>query len=598
MKIKISKILPVGIIYLGLILLFFFYFLERIKTETTDIEGIAVYEKYMMATPSIPRKIKRLDLNHSGITLSFSQQNPLLIYTDDNIRHKAYVESYEQAEESLFVYFTNHVTLMLRPDEDASLLTIIADIPKTFPAINTLVLPMKVMDDYSFEETELTYKISRKEEEYHLKLNENYSYSPEKKTITLSVANDHVPVLTIAPLAASEVPVAEKWYSLGGKNIKTNLSSSQADFIKKSYRAWQTRFNTQTGRWKMKGSSESFSEEALAAYLAETARDGKLTIALQRRLLNLQKTAPSHFSHLTAPYIGDIVNKVKKWKTEEAVTIKNLNEMIRSGNISLFDTNIADSIIPKLITRNIPEMSVQNISEETPLNNLYNRLNFLVTIANSGQKEQSITNAIKSVTDIMMQKLQFTEETIFFADNNRADLFKNFQTALLIIKASEYHTNEFCKPVGEAVIHNILNLSDNQGFIPANYSFDDSSYSESYIGPEKLYPYITDNPNVAKEKVFGNVTAWSMGNNFHMTITDKEVNLKSTFPKGQVEYLAVSGIKPLTPTTVVRFHNLKWRPDRNFQKYEDGYYYDVSSQTLYIAIKHKTLTETMRIMYE
>ena len=44
-------------------------------------------------------------------------------------------------------------------------------------------------------------------------------------------------------------------------------------------------------------------------------------------------------------------------------------------------------------------------------------------------------------------------------------------------------------------------------------------------------------------------------------------------------------------------NGIRWNGDPNFQRYYAGWYYDQANETLYLKIRHRVKTETIRILY-
>jgi hypothetical protein len=66
------------------------------------------------------------------------------------------------------------------------------------------------------------------------------------------------------------------------------------------------------------------------------------------------------------------------------------------------------------------------------------------------------------------------------------------------------------------------------------------------------------------------------------------------FPPGAIHHIVIRGIKKFN---VLYMNGIRWNGDPNFQRYYAGWFYDQANETLYMKIRHRAETETIRILY-
>ncbi|MCG8452208.1 MAG: hypothetical protein MI717_03375, partial [Spirochaetales bacterium] len=63
---------------------------------------------------------------------------------------------------------------------------------------------------------------------------------------------------------------------------------------------------------------------------------------------------------------------------------------------------------------------------------------------------------------------------------------------------------------------------------------------------------------------------------------------------GSIHHMAIKGVKPFNRLIM---NEIRWNGDPNFQRYHSGWYYDAQTETLHIKKRHRTKSETIRILY-
>ncbi|MCK5736928.1 MAG: hypothetical protein KAH21_10635, partial [Spirochaetaceae bacterium] len=90
--------------------------------------------------------------------------------------------------------------------------------------------------------------------------------------------------------------------------------------------------------------------------------------------------------------------------------------------------------------------------------------------------------------------------------------------------------------------------------------------------------------------------SWSLTGTERFTLrsTPRETTISMDFPTGSIHHIAIKGIKSFN---VLYMNGIRWNGDPNFQRYYAGWYYDQINEILYLKIRHRQKTETIRILY-
>ena len=107
---------------------------------------------------------------------------------------------------------------------------------------------------------------------------------------------------------------------------------------------------------------------------------------------------------------------------------------------------------------------------------------------------------------------------------------------------------------------------------------------------DMLVEYAAKNGKMSKEAVAGLLEIKGL------KVSENQIDISVRFPVGESHYLVIRGIKPFTR---IQLYGMDYRTDNRFETYNSsGYVYNSSTQTLYLKIRHKSETETVRLFYE
>jgi hypothetical protein len=186
-------------------------------------------------------------------------------------------------------------------------------------------------------------------------------------------------------------------------------------------------------------------------------------------------------------------------------------------------------------------------------------------------------------------------------EDGSIDLNLSVTAGIFLVTEAQRNNDSVYQSIGRQLIISALGYADDSGMIPEKIYFEGSGevVREGLIAPEKLYPRIVNSPayprhvSLAKELGSG---SWAVtgAEKFTLRSTPRETTITMDFPAGANHHLAIKGIKKFN---VLIMNGIRWNGDPNFQRYYAGWYYDEVNETLYIKIRHRVKTETIRILY-
>lgn len=577
------------------------------NVERIEVEGLEVVEKSFLEMPLIPKKIKSLNIKHRGITFNISYTRPVSIISDDGLERKSHIINTEVVEDSLIVNLKNGVKLHFKVDNFGDRLTVSSDIPKVFPTIKKLNIPFKINPEYSVERTELSHKFFNEDDEFHLKLNDNYNIGDKKRYIKLLAENDKVSTLTFSPLDAKQLPIAEQWYM---KHRDTSLE--KVDVLKERYlskvlktvnRVYDSMlFNSELERWQNIPARGKVSENSAIVYLAESVGKNGYSDKLER-IKTVKNRYPRFFGFNSSPFLGNIVTLGKSGFDEDFRQLQNIESMIRTSDSRLFNTEIPKHFFEKnqFPNEKLEEIINNRNKESLNLKQLSITLNNMMMVLKSGSNSSESIDSVKEITTIILSKIKWDETGLYLVENlESSSQLLNLKTGLQLIDASQYEVSEYCKPIGEALVSTFIKNSKSNGDIPAYYDLKSQKSSEEVLNGADIYLLLSESKNLPHYYIDKGIKAWTISDSITIKKNSKNTTITISYPvKNKKDknshHMVISGVSPYKQ---LNYKGQPWRAAKDFEKWGVGYYYEQDTQLLYFMPSHKYSREKILITYE
>ncbi len=607
---KIFKVSTLfSIIYLGVIFSFFYNFFTNDETKVYNLNGLVMTEVSSIEYPLIPKRIRSFELKYKGIDFEISSKTPIKIVSDDNIKRSSKVISVGFSGNNVELKLENSIDLVFRVDNYGDRLTVISNIPKVFPTIKEIVFNFHLTPGYQLEEGDLSYKISNSVEEFHLKLNDKYyiKNSSNSREIHVVAQEDKVSTLTFSPLSASDLPLAEQWYTRNRVEYNQSVDSSISTYldntelkINQIYN--RISFNTDTEEWRNIPKLSDISENAIIVYLAAAMKNGRYSENILK-IKEIKRRYPNIFTYASTPFTGNIVLNGKSGEIKETERINEINQLIINSDKSLSSTWIpeyyfdGESINISSLENFINNMDKKNQNLESLIISLQN----LVKILEKGTTISRTTDSLKEITDLILQKIKWDKTGLYLVDNSLVTQQElNYKAGKLLIDASQYATSEYSKPVGEGLIQTFLSNSNQNGEISELYNIESGEFSDKKLRPENLYLLLSDNPYIPHYFQSMGIKIWTISDSIVVSKSKKDIRITITYPvdsdsEVNSHFLTISGIPAYSN---LYFKGKLWRPDINFERWGVGYYYDDLAKILFFEPNHTKPREEIVITYE
>lgn len=615
------KILRISSLYILSYVLFIALFLviayNRTETKKENIGDLVFTERAFSHRPLFPRTLKSVDINFKGISFDISRRKPVIVKTSlDEVVRKSMLLRSEATKDSITLFLENDIEIRFSINPLEEKLSIETNIPgkNVFPEIEEVKIPLKILSSHTMEKTDLSYKIFNDQDEFHLKLNDNYTISKDNNYLILTTENKKLSTLTFSHLNARDLPIAEEWYmkhrvikDLNMDSVISQYKDDVEEVIENNFRGIKyyppdSTWAKPPASWDNMPDIDKVSENSAIIYLANSMNSSDY-IEEYYKVLGLRKRYPQKFKGNETPYLGGIVTKGNKAISDYNRELSSYNRYINNEDSKIFTTRIKDFYFSneKLNNKGLEEILLSKPSIDMNLDELSATLGNLLNISEKSSNKEIIVERIKEISNLIIRKISWTKSKLYLIDNSTiSDQLLNFHTGLNLIKASQYETSEYVKPIGDALVDTFLSNRNYKGDVPLTFNFEDETFSEEYIPGEDVYMMLSDSSNYPHFFVKDDITIYSISevdsNSINILNEASEIRIRVKYPfsnQSNPHAFAISGVKPYKQ---IYLGGRLWRPDLNFETWYIGYYYDQASEVLFFMVNSSS-KEEIRITY-
>jgi len=573
----------------------------RVENFSTVVSGITVKGRSSVGTSLSEPQIRQLKIYASGLELSFRKNNKAILVTDDGIRHYLDISRWEFEEDSIRVFFSDDVSLKILSNSHEGNISIIPEVPATVPPVRSLEFPFAPGARVAIstnQDRPGTLSIVTPDMEYIASLPSESIWNPEEKRLNLVVLNKADPFLEISDDHRGGGLDALEWFNQGTAPSPAVYEGAVETWLAASRSSWKS-------RTEIKGSNQ-WDDDLAAAVLADSVQRGNLPSALAS-ITSLGDRYPKAIGWLPSPYLGNIVNQSRIHRQQFGTEARNLAASLKNGSpeygtiqplTALLDSGYStEAVLLVDYTRKFPNAEASNTE-------IIDKLKIL-----SEAEELSLDDPVNDPelrkrfydTFIIPRVFWVKDGLWLIEEDGSISLNLTVSAGVLLMKEAQKNNDNLYQAIGRQLILSALSYSEEDGSIPEKlfYKADGAVTREGSIQPEQLYPLIVNPPayprhvSLAKELGAG---SWALtgAERFTLRSTPRETTISMDFPPGSIHHLAIKGIKSFN---VLYMNGIRWNGDPNFQRYYAGWYYDQANETLYLKIRHRVKTETIRILY-
>ncbi|MBT3271546.1 MAG: hypothetical protein HN368_00205, partial [Spirochaetales bacterium] len=380
-----------------------------------------------------------------------------------------------------------------------------------------------------------------------------------------------------------------------------------AGFEDSAFQDWTTgRYNRATGTWTMPDGSQSFSEVLLSAVLSEASSRGVLSNTLNS-LRNATTLHQDKTTWVTAPHLGDIVNRGRDIEIGDQNLIERINSLITQENSDVFA--IPDLL--KFVADRAPARMFQNLADLTSRINLDNlSLNTTVSMLTAYSESTNLNDPLAEafsrfrglIESRLLSSLVLTDRGLFLGSGPElVDIAASISGGLIIARIGEDEGNTLYENIGRELVVSALTFTDDSPYLPAIAKTDENTIANSSgaILPEEIYASLTGSdfyPHQVSlsESAGPGIWAWTVSNEFDVRKTPNGLVISFEYPVKSTHHFILKGIAPFSG---ISFFGIQWKSDPRFQFYNSGWLYSEADEALYVKITHSEVREELVIRY-
>lgn len=547
--------------------------IEKIgNLQVTFTKSEANYDKKSEKDASDFTLKNKMLVSYNGANFYFDEQTPpYILFSGQNEKTVAELQSWEKSEKELKVSFTQNINLYFTQSENTedSPLIVYADLPRS---VQNFYLPynfaynMKVQKDegkkvlltnkkqiwdFSTEQIEDGYIVFN-----HRATMANYSIHNEEKKFTFD---------DLTQLASAE--------GINYLNVINNLKSN----LISAFKAAQA--------------DNSYSEQAVVSYVAAMSENAKYQQAIDDIPQAFKRSEQR--TYLSAPYFNNLVNMNNTLEQKLKADSNNISKAVYSDSLDIFTVhNLGFQLciyptkadVIKILQRAV-DADIKNaaLSQVTGIIqtfvDLYSINTDYAKILSSVMEEciEKITSACKFENNI----LTISENDTFLSVTQAVEI------GIAILRYGTIRNNDTYIRAGRVII---------SSYISESSSFDLRTLAN-------LYPLIAyDNWYYPHFKIIRNesnqfIWAWTCAQDINWTReADGSLTLKIKFPLELTHYIIFKGIPEFNS---IHIYNMAFRTDPRFETYNSsGYVYRSTSDTLLLKSRHKSEIENITMGYK
>lgn len=594
-KLQLRRFITVPVLYL---LIIFVICVLQFTQGTTfsiingplSISGSYITDEDENRIPALP-----FHMVFKGLDMYIDDSSPVTLSNKNGEEENLSLLSIEDNETGISLGFSENVSLDISVEKrgDVDLLSISAKLPTSD---STLKFPYKTIKSAKEEISENSHLISTNDKQY---IFQGLVDSDAKNLIF----NNRATTLVYRTFIPSRGVVIT---DLGKNPLSSeNLYNTNIDkFAATTLSALRNSLNS------------SYTEDDIAAFIAEMARNGMYNNGIS--------SVPQAFisgttrTYKTNTFLNNLVRTNESMILQEREDLSRISRLVSEKNPSVFEF---PALIPFLWDRTstpllndiltfIPSLNMESV---TPLQ--------AAGILAAGMDYDTYLKAEKnpflileeSCLRIIRESLNDLGENIFVStDGKNIGILENIKTGKILIKYGKTYNKPEWANAGRIIISSVLSFMNDKGNFPETASFTFSADGTKKTGivqdtskilkASTVYPILVENPYYPREVSLSNelgrgVWAWTSVIEIKgLKVSENQIDISVRFPVGESHYLVIRGIKPFTR---IQLYGMDYRTDNRFETYNSsGYVYNSSTQTLYLKIRHKSETETVRLFYE
>jgi hypothetical protein len=220
--------------------------------------------------------------------------------------------------------------------------------------------------------------------------------------------------------------------------------------------------------------------------------------------------------------------------------------------------------------------------------------------------EATFTRVSDIIDRFLLPEIKKTRKRLFFRGSSstqasETNLYESILIGNAFMRAGEALTKDSYISLGRTLIYSVLDLADAEGFVPARVRIQDGEAEPigDLLSPESIYRLVPSVHYTPAEYplysyLYPGSWIWTASRLTDVKIDDQQYRFFFSFPTGETHYLLIQGIRPMASMIM---HGIPWKSDPEYFLYTDGWAYDESTQTLFVKLTHRKISEELVLNY-
>jgi hypothetical protein len=579
---------------------------------SAEVSGIEISGRTRTGAPGQGDYISDLQIGCNGISFTFDEENPLLVYTQDGLTHNTVPIDYRVTASGVDVRLNKNIGIsffVLQNSNDIINISLTAEDPESIKYIAIPLIEDKGNQISIVEGVPVLSVTTVNDSRFFLSLPEGTSFIEETKMLKLFPTEEGFSELAFERSVDTSLDAFTYWFSGNSTLISAaDLKTTIEEYLSKTVAGLRTsRFNADSGSWSTKTGLSDFNEKALVAAVSEGINRPNYS-SVKKVLDRAAVKNSDELSILSSSLFGNIVNEGWAYDRNLERKLVRLENRTANADYSVFTDEDLSIIVlsedSEVLTENLIQMTKTLSDAEIDIREASGMLRFYQEIKDAYPELGSKFSAFTSVIDTeILPSIKVLSDSLFLVDeNDKTDILLSLHTGLMMIKSIETDGASNINDLGRELVSSSLKLSDDLGFLPksALEGEDGNLVTEDSIAPEEVYPLLSDNPYYPEEEFYfvetgEKISVLNQAESFDIEKTDYGYRMTFDFPVGKIHTFAVRNIKPFYQMNLLGY---KWNSDHRFLQYFSGWWYDKDNSTMYVKIRHRTETEEILIFTE
>jgi hypothetical protein len=157
--------------------------------------------------------------------------------------------------------------------------------------------------------------------------------------------------------------------------------------------------------------------------------------------------------------------------------------------------------------------------------------------------------------------------------------------------------------VGRSIVLSVLSLTGGDGTLPASLAVSGEGIISENAGPRvtaaRLYRILRPGEYYPRAAGIGagvnGIWAWTAASAVSASQENNVLDISVGFPAGETHYMMIRGVRPFAK---IQLYGIDYRTDPQFERYDSsGWVYSAGEQILILKMKHRAVSEHIRIFY-